>query len=592
MLHALWIALFWVAFLLPIHLFPFQDLPNNLFGMLLATVLFFVASIKMRSRYLQVPIISFFLMCAFITVLVSAAGVAQFLYNDYTYSIFILCGLLVAVSVSNTSLDSGSVLDSLARNLIWIASLTAVYGLLRYYGVLQLALPWVSSESPRLIGPLNQANLTALILAFGIGSNCYLLAVSRLTPIFAFSSSTFLAVAGSLTGSRAFVGFLLLIILIPFVKILLSRTTANISSMKLKAVSGIVLSSLLVVLIYPKIDSPITSKLDEIGFIDRATNETVADRFGFTDSYRAEEWRKLAVFHSVVDNNVTGVGPGRYAQYSVKADALLDDPNRSGVLWIHSHNIFVNVLVELGYFGITVLLVFLLYVLYIFVRAPADAKSFFIFIILGMLFLNNMVEFSFWFFGFFALGVSLLALCDNKVSFKPSSPALVVFIGVIVMTVSLGSFVYVGKDVLAAVRGFHKQALTEQEYYNFLDAKKNRFVGGDAFKAQIIRENISLFGVEAQIRELESYMNWRPEMVFLMRNAALHAIVGPKNEACESIKRTVRLFPKSTERLVEELGQAKELGATFDMGFIQSCVVEGMMYWVNRGREFTDIKEN
>lgn len=592
MLHALWIALFWVAFLLPIHLFPFQDLPNNLFGMLLATVLFFVTSIKMRNCYLQVPIISFFLICAFITVLVSAAGVAQFLYNDYTYSIFLLCGLLVAVSVSNTALNSGSVLDSLARNLIWIASLTAVYGLLRYYGVLQLALPWVSSESPRLIGPLNQANLTALILAFGIGSSCYLLAVSRLTPIFAFSSSIFLAVAGSLTGSRAFVGFLLIIILIPFVKILISRATVNISSMKLKAVSGIVFSAFIVVLIYPKIDGPITSKLDDIGFIDRATNETVADRFGFTDSYRAEEWRKLAVFHSVVDNKVTGVGPGRYAQYSVKADALLDDPNRSGVLWIHSHNIFVNVLVELGYFGLTVLLVFLIYVLYIFVRAPADAKNFFIFVILGMLFLNNMVEFSFWFFGFFALGISLLTVCDKKVSFKPSSPGLVVFIGVVVMAVSLGSFIYVGKDTLAAIRGFHKQTLTEQEYYDFLDAKKNRFIGGDAFKAQILRENVDLLGVEAQIRELEGFIKWRPEMVFIMRNAVLQAIVGPENDACERIKRTVGLYPKSVERLVEELGQAKDLGATFDLGYIQGCVAEGMMYWVDRGREFTEIREN
>lgn len=585
MLGLFWIALFWVTFLLPFHLFPFQDLPNNLVGMLLAAGLFFLTAVTVRGRELKVPIISFFLLAVLATVLISALGVGQFIYTDYTYAIFLLCGLLVAISVSNLGWDRDRMTESLARGLIWIAMLTAMYGLLRYYGLLQELLPWISADSPRLIGPLNQANLTALVLAIGIGSCCYSIVVGKLTPLSAFSASVFLAVAGSLTGSRAFVGFVLLILLVPAVKLFLFRATQNLSAGHVKITTGIVASVLMVIVLFPQIDEPLTATLTEMGLVDRTSSQAVADRFGFTDSYRAEEWKKLTVFRHVVENKFTGVGPGRYGHYSVQADALMNDPGRNETLWIHAHNLFVNFLVEMGYLGLLVSLVTVFYLVYVFIKEPADPKNLFVFTTLGMLFLNNMVEFSFWLFGFFALGISLFTICDRTFVVKPSSSAIVVFIGCLVFATSIGSFLYVSKDVWASINGFHKHQLTDEEHYRFLDAKKNRFVGGDAFKAQIIRERVSLFGVEAQIRELEKYMGWRPEMVFMMRYATLKSVVGPREEACQSVKQTVSLYPKSVERLVEELDEAKSLGATFDLSFIQGCVAEGMMYWIDRSRD-------
>ncbi|WP_417539463.1 O-antigen ligase family protein [Marinobacter sp.] len=587
MAKVLWVLLFWIAFLLPVHLFPFQDLPNDLAAMLLACSLFaFVMVTGSRSAF-RVPVIFFLLLAVLFSVVLSAFFVGEFIFTDYTYAIFIVCGLLLTVSVANLKVTSDELIESLALSLVVVAAFTAIYGLLRYYGVLNLYFPWMTAESARLLGPLNQANLTSLVLAFGIAASCYLVRVKRMGLPLAMTISMGLAVAGSLTGSRALVGFVFMVLLIPVFKGIISDLGIKVMPKTLletsKSSLAVVFAVLMVIFLYPMANKPVLTLLVEEGVLERVSNESVADRFGLTDSYREEEWRKLYVYNDLVENTLTGVGPGRYAKYSIDADAVIGTPQRSGTLWIHSHNLFINALVELGYIGFLTVLAIIGYLVFLFIRVPSDPKHYFIFTLLGMLFLNNMVEFSFWMFGFFALGVSLVALCDRHVEVKTSSQGVVVLVGVLVLATSIGSFLYVGKDAWASIYGFHKSQLTEEERYRFLDAKKNRFIGGDAFKAQIIREKVSLFGVKAQMQELEGYLVWRPEMAFMMRYSVLQSVVGPQDKACEIVKKTVRLYPKSVERLVDELAEAKDLGATYNIDFIHRCIADGMMYWVERG---------
>lgn len=587
-----WLSIFWLAFLAPFHAFPFPDLFNSVGGMLLAAVALFVAISFQSDRTVNVPHVSLALLALLGLMLLSAAGQAGPTYSVYSYAVFMLSGLLVLIVVVNLPGSPDNLLQKLAVALQCIAVITALYGLLRHYGILKLIVPWITSDSDRLIGPLNQANLTALVLAFGVAAVCYRLMLSRLTLWPAVTIAGFLSVAASLTGSRAFLAFIVLIVLAPTLKLiadkLLSPPALRIDGRKGRYILLTLMTCLLIAVAFPIVDRPISSVLIERGLVERNVDASIADRLSGSKSHRLEEWRKLQVYQQVVEEPWTGVGPGRYGTFSSAADAVLDDPARMGLLWTHGHNLFINLLVELGYLGLAAILLVFAYILMVIKRLPSTPGNLFSIAILSLLFFNNLVEFSFWHFGFFALGLSVFALFDGRITVQFSSRVIPVSLSALILTLSVVTALYVGGDAWASVRGFHKPDLTESENIALVNSQNNVFVGGNAYKADILRRYPSLFGIEAQMTKLEHLMKWRPEMVFMIRYSVLRSVVGPEDEACEFAERTLRLYPKSLERLSEELDRVKASGATFDLQHIHGCMARGMMYWVEQSALKTD----
>lgn len=589
-LRFLLVLLFCLGFLLPFHFFPYQDLPNNLAGMLVANILFCATLVIYRNQRIALPVSGLMILLLGVLTVFSSLAQGEFLFSDYSYLMFLLSGVLVASAAATIREQGAELTPLLARALYWMAITTATYGLLRHYGILKFLLPWITGETPRLLGPLNQANLTALVLGFGVISSSYLLVTNRMRCLPVLLSVSYLAMAAGLTGSRAFVAFVSLIILLPLAKLILSPANfrrdlfSRVFFGRGKQLAFTLVTTIAITFLFPNISRPLTDVLVESGFIQRDEEESISDRFRLTDNYRAEEWRKLEVYWEVGENPLTGFGPGRYGVFSFEADQAVQKPIRMGTLWTHGHNLFVNVFVELGILGLFAVLLILGYLLFLFYRCSFKSTDFFVFSLLGALLVNNMVEFSFWFFSFFALAIILVAQVDRKIGLRFSVAAIPVSIGVAVLATALLSTAYVANDVWASVRGFHKVNLSDEEQYAFFDAKRNRFVGGEALKAEILREQVSLFGVNAQIQELERYMSWRPEMVFMLRHAVLRSIKGPKLQACERVKQTVGFYPNSIERLADELLEAKRLGATFDIAYIHGCLAEGMMYWVNRSK--------
>lgn len=593
----LWLGLFWVSFLLPFHLFPLPDLPNDVLGMVCASVLFFWCCIRVRSeKQLSVPANALALLGLLAIVALSAAmQKTELSFSDFSYLLFLLTTLLVALSVSQLKDNFGSefLFERLAKSLVLIALITSAYGLLRYYGVLKAWLPWIVSDGDRLLGPLNQANLTALVVALGILAIAYLLITDKIRPSLAFCISIVFATTASLAGSRIFVGYVLILLALPLLKggitFVAGGSPSRIFLGNGKMIGVLVVTVLGVAFLYPQLDRPISNHLIEAEIVERTTDQTLSDRFSMRDGYRADEWEKLLHFGVAVESPWFGVGPGRYGTFSFQADDLSDNPGRMGTLWVHSHNLFINTVVELGYLGVFVLLLICGYIFYLLCVSPFRPSDYFAFSVLGALFLSNMVEFSFWFFGFLALAVSIVTLVDKRTNFSFSSAVLPVSIGAMTLCVSILSASYVFNDYWASVKGFHKAELSEEEHMAFLDAKHNRFIGGNAFKAQIIREQPNLFAVDWQIRELERYISWRPEMVYLMRYSSLLAAKGDEDKACRQVIRTVSLFPNVLDRLVEEINIMKARGANFDIAKIQGCVADGMMYWVGRGLEDGEV---
>jgi len=590
----IWLSIFWVSFLLPFHAYPFPDLWNDLAGICVATVLFFLVAVQAKGR-IVLPKFAFLLLALIAVVVFSAINQQAPRYTDYSYSMFLLSGLLVLISSSNLKYKNEVLINRLALSLLCIALVTSFYGILRHYGVLKHLLPWVVTDGDRLLGPLNQANLTALVLALGVTATCYKFVSGTLGTRSAIGLAIPLAFAASLTGSRAFIAFLFIILFVPIFKLIIEKLAGlNVeleNRARYRKAVVIVLASLLVSFAAPIVDKPLSAALQGSGFLDRKSDQNILDRFSGAGYYRFEEWKKLKFAHDIIESPLLGVGPGRYGVFSIDADGAMGEPDRMGVLWIHGHNLFVNVFVELGYLGLLVVLSMLFYLIFLFVKARSTPQSLFVFVILGILLFNNLIEFSFWFFGFFALALSLVAFSDTSIKVQFTSRFVPQFLGTLILITTIGTITYVGRDAWSATLGFHKAQLTENEQYAFQNAKNNKFVGGDAFKAELIRTNPSLFGVDAQMRELEQLMSWRPEMVFMLRHTVLKTVIGPENEACMISARTVGLYPNSLERIVEELTQVKSDGATFDLDAAHDCLAAGMLYWVQRNPEFNEFSQ-
>lgn len=585
-----WLGIFWLAFLLPFNFFPSPDLPNDVLGMLTASVAFLVIALNYHNKPVVIPRFTVILVGLLISVAVSGASIAQFSYSDYAYSFFLLAAILVSISVGglagNNSLEL--LLFKLAKALVAISILTAVYGVLRYYGTLKAWVPWIATDGERLLGPLNQANLTALVLILGLSSIVYLLIKKRIAFGLSLGVCLFLAAAASLSGSRAFLAFLLAIVVLPLIKAAVRAPWNEKSFSVLKESWGkplfLIIAAFVIAIFYPKIDAPVSGYLIDTGIVERTTDQTIAGRLGLNDNYRMNEWGKIGHAEEVVDNVWLGMGAGQYSHFSLKADSLLENPSRIGTLWVHGHNILINSFVELGMLGAGLVIVLMLYLAFLFFKSPFSPEHIFVFSLLTILVLNNMVEFSFWYFGFLALAVSLISMVDRSFVFRFSSPTIMPTIAAFILLVSFMTTYYVGKDYYYSVVGFNSKNLSESEHRAFMVAKNNRFVGADALKAQIIRSEPSLFEIDGQIRELGQFISWRPEMVFQMRMVSLVAASGDEQKACEKAYRVAVLFPKSVERLVEELNYLKSKGAGFDLNQVERCIGEGMMYWVRKGQ--------
>lgn len=584
-----WLGIFWVAFLLPFNFFPFPDLPNDVLAMLTACVAFVVVAFEFRQKQVAIPRFVLFLTALIASVIVAGSSVTEFSYSDYAYSLFLLTAILVSISVGQlaTNHNPGVLVMKLAKALLLISVITASYGILRYYGALKVWIPWIGSDGERLLGPLNQANLTALVLMLGVCSTAFLFIRRRISFVIALGVCLFLAIAASLSGSRAFLAFLVVVVVLPVIKALLA-TIGKESRVKRmgedwRRALFIIAAVFFVVVSYPKIDAPISGYLIQEGIVERTTDQTITGRLGRNDNYRVSEWIKLKYANEVVDNTWLGIGAGQYSHFSLEADSLMDSPSRIGTLWVHGHNILINSFIELGLLGTGLVLALLVYLVFLFIKSSFSPENVFVFSALSVLFLNNMIEFSFWYFGFLALAVSLVSVVDRSFVFSFSSSSIMPLLAILVLLVSFMTTYYVGRDYYYSVLGFYAEDMSEGEHRDFLAAKNNRFVGADAMKAQIIRSEPSLYGVERQIQELEQLISWRPEMVFQMRMVSLLAASGNEQLACEKAYRVAVLFPKSVQRLVEELSHLKSIGAGFDLNRVERCIGEGMMYWVRKG---------
>jgi hypothetical protein len=511
----------------------------------------------------------------------------------YAHATFWLCGTLVLIAIPTLyAYNTKQEITVLFARFLWILGLlTAIVGLARFYGVLEAIWPWLEVGGDRLIGPLGQPNLTGVVIAVALASFLYLANTQvAIGGVRSWALAGLVVYAGVLTGSRAWIAMMVIVLLMPLLALAINRLkSVHHASISLKRVLGKegLLAFLLVSLfiVGPQIDHLISQPLIASGFLHRQSADAMMEnRMRASDSARIGEWKQAINNTELVDNPWTGVGPGYYGAFSVEAGLMSDNQSRTGQLWAHPHNVFVMALIEWGRVGLLVVVAFACYLAVIFWRSRKSYETIFLFSIIAAICFQNLVEFSLWHFPFLAIFLVALALTDRSYKFSCSSGLLPRSLAMTVLVVGFTLSAYVFKDYYTMSRLFLKDSLTVNDYYALKAAERNFLIGDGALKVAIVRMNPSILDLESQLEEVKRFAQWRPGQSFLMREASLTAALGNEAGACKKLTHLVELFPSAVPAIQSELKALGESDFEIPIERYQECISKGAVYWTSRGR--------
>ncbi|WP_372997190.1 Wzy polymerase domain-containing protein [Marinobacter sp.] len=584
-----------LPFLVPLNLYPLPDFPRQFTSLMLITLFsawtLFRYSDRIRCPDFLFVVLGFgfvFLFSAF-----SAPEVASYSWQGYL--IFWACAVLAVISGSTLAEEKGraNFIKMFAGAILVAGLLVGCIALARYYGVLRHLLPWISEDGSRLLGPWGQPNLTGLILVLALSALLFNAENKESYPLKKFiPASIFLIFTGLLTGSRAWLLMVVILIIMPTIWVLLSEYTQSLGKKKslrpaLPDKFRLIVIALIVVC-YPSvpiIDEKLSEPLIESGFLDRQKASDMLERQAtFSSNARLEEWKKVIENFDLVENPFFGNGLGRYGAFSVAADSKMDDPYRNGKLWTHPHNIFLIAAVDWGLFGLAAILCFLIWVSIkaYFLEFSADNK--FLLSVVAVIFFQNMLEFSFWYFPFLLIFMLACSLLSPGKPLSFSSRALPRFISVSLVVFSLLVGSYLLRDYVNLSKGFIVEAPSDELRRSIHQARGNPLLGDAAYKLEIYRMVPSVRSVQKQMDKMEALVEWRPEQLFMLRFATLSAAFDDKKVGCERLRRTVELFPDTLSTVQKELEFFSESGVAIDNLVFEECLLSGMASWIESGQ--------
>ncbi|MCK2150085.1 Wzy polymerase domain-containing protein [Marinobacter alexandrii] len=576
----IWRLVLFAPFFIPAHFYPVPTYPEELIAAILIVSLGVCGILSRKSRVNGNQLIIWWLGLGAIWMLSWVSNQKAVVSGAFFYQIFWVLGLIALVAGASLKEKVGKdkLIDISARTLVFSGFLYAALGLFGYYGGLKFVIPWLTSDQSRLVGLMGHPNLSGLYLAMSLAAFGYFLYSGRHRLLEFKSVLVLLALclAGVLTGSRAFFVILSVQVFLSLYWMLRmqgreKREIGRLSAAIIFQCSALLLSVLLF-FAFPPVDEVLSQRLTEIGVLERqSSSEMLAERFQRTEQPRLGEWRKVFQGTEVIDNIWVGVGPGSYSEFSVAADAVIEDPYRNGKTWRNAHNIFLMAFVEWGVIGVVFVFCFFVFLLFCFLGSNKNPGNYFVWLALVAIITHNLIEFSLWHLQFLVVFLILLSTQIKTVSFSLSSPSLrwVVVIPIILLSSWIG--IASSRDFSKMVYLFSKPDVGEEDVKTLDLVAQNSLWRPYSRLVMYFRLNPYATGIDNQLKEATAIAEWSPMNLILMRQASLTAALGQDKLACKRIHRATELYPAIIPTLEEELVYLESQGALSSLEEMSAC---------------------
>lgn len=254
-------------------------------------------------------------------------------------------------------------------------------------------------------GNLAQVNLLTDYLSLTLASVFYLHIKNRLKTAAVYGMVIFLLVALTLTGSRMSWLYILLITLSFY---LFGRNNNQQTwQAKSKVVLWLPLLFGLVQFLLPIVVAFIASNT---GLIPPAPAERLA-AFAVQESVRLAYLKEALAIAS--QHLLLGVGWGQYVWY----DLIFADTHTAHTGFVsHTHNLFVQILVECGVFALLAILIGCIYWFVQLLRQNNSIERWWLLLVGGIIFTHSMLEYPLWYAHFLGIFVVVIALADKSVT--------------------------------------------------------------------------------------------------------------------------------------------------------------------------------
>jgi len=579
--YSLLLAAFFIAPVLNLFsIWPLESAVLTGVSYILVALLCLNSAFDARRLGLKVGVPFYFAALLFFVVVISS------MLGDYAFGSSWKWYLINVFSVMFLILFLGSLSEEDKKYLawkvvvwLWFGSVVLGFvGILKYYGLLSFVFPWLPQDQSRLLGVWNQPNLTTVSSWIGLVSGCAIFANWKYKLSFwagLFILGWVIASAASRTSW--------IILLALFLSVLVLRYKKN-DSAELLVFFKILLLSLVVVLVMmvsvPLVNVPIKNFLVSAGLLEMSGGASLLDRDVLRDSARLSELKKvLAHFpHLPLKDILLGVGPGNYAGFSYKFDMVAVPQNISSGVWLHSHNIFTMLLVELGVIGVSIFSIFVFWVINVFFRKNLGLVRLTLILVLGVIFIHSNLEYPLWypwFLFFTGMTLSLVFQCN---CFPAQSEYLKPVAGTVIFLVLAMLVLNVGNQYLKVVDVALEDSKSRSGYQQLALLANDGLMGPYSILRKYYDYAPESGNIDWQLDQVKKMKQWQPRDLVLLREYTLLVMSGDIESACASAKSVAYRYPNSAPIMVDHAVMSKSVNMA-EVAELAECIDAGLEPW-------------
>lgn len=536
-----------VPFLQPYHLLPIPSFYSEWFAFALGVSAGVVLLLPNFWQNLLIPKVTlpFLVLVGIIavqSVFVKHAYLAQTLlpalYLSWAAVLVIIAGWL------RDSLGADKVIAILAWLIFFGGILQSLVGVAQYMNLHIGTTDWISAtQAESIIGNIRQRNHFATQITLATIALIYLFAHRRLPLGLMIAPLVLFVLLLTFSGSRAVALYASAV----FVLSLLAyrKTRGRVHSRLLLASGSLLLMFLILQYYAPYISEWLKQMLVNRGFdVNQAELLTALERGAKVGlDLRISEWHKA--WQMFLQAPILGVGIGNYGWFSFTYQSL---PEFSIIpkmqIYTHSHNIFTQILAELGIAGFLTIAFMLFGWLRQFSRNWTTPTSWFIASCLLVLFIHSNLEFPLWYSFFLGPAAVFLGIGDArffKINFSPRLGQFTAAVSLFFIAVILMGTLY-GFRLLTNVNTLVLTTSPEQTAYTLQTISKNPLLTPWAEAAMATHGNPSKDSIQQQLELTTRVMLYRPDPLKVNRQVVYLALAGHTEEATKLLRQSAVVY--------------------------------------------------
>lgn len=546
-------ALFVVPPLLLFHFQPIPGFPMEFMAFFFLVLSFLILVIFYGDKVAFPKLGVLWVIIGLVWVAVGIDHKPNFPVNSHWVFVFWLVGflsLIVSASVVNI-FGRKNVILIFSTSIVSMASVQCFIGFLNHYGLMGEFFSWMNYRTGRFSGTVAQPNAAAFSIFLGFISLFYLFFVGRISAVSTYLLSYVLIYFSFITYSRSFYIYItvfLILLVFAFFRLRLYLKPR----FSLSIFFAFFIIPFLATFSAKYIDDGFRQMFSGFG-IENLSSDSSERINDFSGSGRLCEWSKT-YDHLYNDTfPLLGFGHGSYSGFSADNTTELTLGCSKNLLWNHSHNLFVNALVEWGWIGLAAIILSILILFISALYRPENGRKYYYICGLGVFIIYSMLEFPLW--NVYFLIVFSFMVSMNSIFWKVEFSSHIVtklIGGTFALVLGFGAinafYVYLNVSSI-----FNSSSVGEKELRWLYLYGSDSLWGDRVILTRYYKFLPEPYQFDQQLLEVNALLDVQRHPLAIIRKGVLYYLIGDEGQFCSVANVLENQYPKYFFQLKKDL---------------------------------------